>query len=222
MLPERRYRTAIVALRHGNWEDAAHHLLTIAAEYPSYRDVEQVLTRLERTRPAAYWRAVIEVALARNAWDQAAKALERLSDLNPAPADLDALRDRLAAQLAAPAPAPTPPQPGATQIPAVPAPVSAPPTPPVEQPATQAIPTIGGDSRGMSSAFRNPLFDFVSDPLPEILAVDTPPVTETPAQSETPTVDTGTTSAESATSANSLETTLDQPAQATESPPAER
>lgn len=196
MLPERRYRTAIVALRHGNWEDAAHHLLTIAAEYPSYRDVEQVLTRLERTRPAAYWRAVVEVALTRNAWDRAARALERLSDLDPAPADLDALRNRLEAQMAAftsPAAAPQPPLPASTEaqltsatpsttavVPALAPPPTAAGTPapaaimppattlptPIATPSEQVAPIGQGDSRGASPAFRNPLFDFVADPLP--------------------------------------------------------
>ncbi|NPV68573.1 MAG: hypothetical protein HPY64_15635 [Anaerolineae bacterium] len=189
MLPERRYRTAIVALRHGNWEDAAHHLLTIAAEYPSYRDVEQVLTRLERTRPAAYWRAVVEVALARNAWDRAARALERLSDLNPAPADLEVLRSRLEAQMTAlttPAVTPQPAPPVSTEAPpalaatpattltilappssstATPAPAAMSSTA-VITPAEQAAPVGQGDSRSVSPAFRNPLYDFVADPLP--------------------------------------------------------
>lgn len=182
-----------MALRHGNWEDAAHHLLTIAAEYPSYRDVEQVLTRLERTRPAAYWRAVVEVALARNAWDRAARALERLSDLDPAPADLEALRSRLEAQMAAlatpaatsqPPPAsmeaqPGPAAPSTTAVapaftsPPAPAETPAATTPPATMlpapiitPVEHAAPAGEGDSRSVSPAFRNPLFDFVADPLP--------------------------------------------------------
>jgi len=171
MLPEKRYRTAIVALRHGNWEDAAHHLLTIAAEYPSYRDVDQVLTRLERTRPAAYWRAVVEVALVRNSWEHATRALERLSDLDPASAGLDDLRNRLAAQMAAPAAASAPPPPvppaSATAGPA-PAAVST----PAEQAPPQPAPAAGSDLQEAPSAFRNPLFDFVSDPLPEFLPAE--------------------------------------------------
>ncbi len=93
---EERYRAALVALRDGQWETAATHLLSIAADTPTYRDVDRVLEVLQRTRSVSYWCAAFTIARERNAYEAAREALEQIAALAPALPRLGELRQALA------------------------------------------------------------------------------------------------------------------------------
>ncbi|MFC1959941.1 hypothetical protein ACFLYO_04455 [Chloroflexota bacterium] len=96
-LAEQSYRTAIVALRDGRWEEAVQYLLTLFAEAPDYRDVGHVLIRLEQTRPVEYWCAVFDFSAAHRAWDDASAALKILTKIAPAYPRLAEMQQQLPA-----------------------------------------------------------------------------------------------------------------------------
>ncbi|MBN2470752.1 MAG: hypothetical protein JXN59_08520, partial [Anaerolineae bacterium] len=97
MLIEECYRAALVALRDGQWEEAATHLLTIAIDNPTYRDVDRVLEVLQRTRSVSYWCAAFTIAQEQAAYEPARAALEQIVALAPALPRLESLRQALAA-----------------------------------------------------------------------------------------------------------------------------
>ncbi len=97
MLAEQKYRAAIIALRDGQWEQAAKHLLELMTDAPGYRNVPQVLMTLEETRAQAYWRAAFTFAIERGALDHAHLAIEKLSKLAPDMSDLPRLLEMLQA-----------------------------------------------------------------------------------------------------------------------------
>ncbi|MBN1964082.1 MAG: hypothetical protein JW910_05515, partial [Anaerolineae bacterium] len=86
------YREAIVALRDGQWETAANHLLAVMADAPGYRNASEALVALSQTRPVAYWRAAFTFAMQRGARNHAEAALQRLSEIAPHLEDLSQLR----------------------------------------------------------------------------------------------------------------------------------
>ncbi len=97
MLAEKRYRTAIVALRDGRWEEAGRHLLALASDNPDYRDVSGVLTRLQDTRPVDYWCAVFAFSEEQGARESAATAVTTLEQIEPTLPRLSEMRERLEA-----------------------------------------------------------------------------------------------------------------------------
>lgn len=115
MLAEEKYRAAIVALRDGQWEQAAKHLLELMTDAPGYRNVPQVLMTLEETRALAYWRAAFTFAIERGALEHAHSAIEKLGQLAPNMPDLPQFREIFqATQKAGWQPAhPPPPEPAA-------------------------------------------------------------------------------------------------------------
>ncbi len=150
MLAEQRYRAAILALRDGQWEQAALHLLELMAASSGYRNASEVLTTLEKTRAVAYWRAAFAFALERRSVEHAEAAINKLSQLAPGMPDLPQMRQRLRAAQAGDwrPPAETeqpPPEPGetATDLPSLDEvrPVgAAPPTPNAEGQTTDPGP----------------------------------------------------------------------------------
>ncbi len=95
MAKEAYYRTAIVALREGQWQDAARLLLTLEAERPGYRDISKVLSQLEGSRPEEFWRATFELAESSGDWEQAQMAVDKLTRISPGMSDLSEMRRRV-------------------------------------------------------------------------------------------------------------------------------
>jgi hypothetical protein len=81
---EELYRTAIVALRNRQWEQATKNLLAVVSTAPQHRDAARVLMQLERLRPVSYWRGAFMFAIERSAWDQAEAAAAKLNEIDPA------------------------------------------------------------------------------------------------------------------------------------------
>lgn len=96
-LAKQSYRMAIVALRDSRWEEATLHLLTLLADAPEYRDVGQVLIRLEQTRPLEYWCAVFDFSVEHQIWVDADTALQSLTQIAPGHPRLDEMRQQLSA-----------------------------------------------------------------------------------------------------------------------------